>query len=284
LIATDIDLSAEIARVQGELIFFREECLPAFFGTPIHHVFQEEYAESVCEKIATRAGAVWNWERATCRLAELLPLGPLAANASTISREHFREFLFQPPTPSFCVRERRIIWDIGLFVERSFCAPYCPTFPDLPSALENKNLPARLSDVRRWLMSLSVDSTDLANVLCMVLPFVADADPAFAKLALDPETWLNLILADREMAEERRVKLIKCVGGQWFGHILNNALLHVLGALASNHFSLIGDYLDHPYICGGYTHLMPHYLFAVLFEKVGILRQLAKNYTSRDLS
>lgn len=265
-----------MARVQGELLLLREECLPTFFGTPIHEVFQEEYAEWVHEKIVTRAGAVSNWQRATCRLAELLPLGSLAANSSKISREHFRDFLFQPSTPSFCVRDGRIIWEIGLFVERSFCVPYCATFPDLPSALENKNLPARLSDLRRWLMNLSVDSTDLANVLCMVLPFVADADPAFAKLALDPGTWRNVIRGDRAMTEEQRAKRIKCVDGPWFGHILNNALLHVFGALANNHFSLIGDYLDHPYIYGGYTHLMPHYLFAVLFEKVAILRQVAQ--------
>ena len=44
-----------------------------------------------------------NGKEATRRLAELLPLGPLAS--SKISREDFKEFLFQEATPSFCVRD-----------------------------------------------------------------------------------------------------------------------------------------------------------------------------------
>ena len=124
-------------------------------------------------------------------------------------------------------------------------------------------------------MSLPVDSPELANALCMVLPFIADADPTFAKLALDPETWHSLVLADRDISEEERTKRLQLVEGLWFGHVLNNALLHVLGALANNHFMVIEDFLDHPFLVGGYTHLMPSYVFAVLFEKVAILRRVS---------
>jgi hypothetical protein len=271
--STEIDIRAEIAKVQGELIFFREACLPAFFGTAIHEVFQDEYVEWVREKLLTRAGEVSNWQRETNHLAELLPLGPLPENAAKISRDEFRDFLLQPAAPGYCVRERRIIWRIRLFMDPTFCSTYCPKFADLPAALAN---PPRLSEIRRWLMSLPVDSTELANALCALLPFVADADPGFAKLALDPETWRNLVLANRNVNAEHRMKHLQLVGGQWFGHVLNNALLHVFGALANNHFLLIADYLDHPFLRGGYTHLMPHYLFAVLFDKVTILRQLAQ--------
>ena len=65
----------------------------------------------------------------------------------------------------------------------------------------------------------------------------------------------------------------------YFEHVVNNALLHVLASLANNHFMLIRDYFDHPCIMGRYTRLMPHYLFAVLFQKVSILRQLATEPT-----
>jgi hypothetical protein len=66
---------------------------------------------------------------------------------------------------------------------------------------------------------------------------------------------------------------------------LNNALLHVLGVLANNHFEVIADLLDHPNLVGAYTRLMPYYLFAVLFEKVKILRALTwKPGKCRDLS
>ncbi len=265
MIATHIDIRAEIARVQGELLFFREGCLPAFFGRPIHEVFHDQYGEWAAEKFG-RNPPLSNWQRATRRLAELLPLGPLAS--STISRENFSEFLFHEAMPSFCVQEGRIVWAIRLFVDRSLCSLYCPNL-DL-AAFEN------LPEVRRWLMSLPVDSPELANALCMALPLLADTDPSFAKLALDPNTWRSLVLADRDISEEQRTKRLKMVDGLWFGHILNNALLHVLGALANNHFMTIEEFLDHPFLVGGYSHLMPSYLLAVLIEKVAILRQLSE--------
>jgi hypothetical protein len=48
--------------------------------------------------------------------------------------------------------------------------------------------------------------------------------------------------------------------------------LHVLAAMANNHFGDIADLLEHPSLVGRYTRLMPHYLFAVLLEKVEVLR------------
>jgi hypothetical protein len=278
VIAMHIDIRAEIARVQAELVFFRDKCLPAFFGTPIHEVFHDQYAHWVQEKIVTRAGAVSNWQRATCRLAELLPLGPLGANSPSISRDDFRDFLFQEATPSFCVEEGRIVWRITLYMDLDMCFVgwrMCSRKPmDGPEALADflADLPA----VHRWLMNLPVDSCELANALCMVLPLIADADPAFAKLALDPETWRNVVICDRANTEDKRTKRLKWVEGQGFAHWLNNALLHTLGAIANNNFLTISDFLDHPFLVGGYTHLMPHYVFAVLFEKVAILRQLSE--------
>jgi hypothetical protein len=255
-----IDIRAEVAEVQGELVLFRDRVLPALFETPLDAVFEGDYSDWVREK---SNGRLFEWQEATRRLADLLPLGPLAC--SKIERERFRDFLVQGATPSFSVREGRIIWNIGLFVDRSLCSTY---FPSLD--LSND------SEVQRWLMNLPVDSCELANALCMVLPSIADADPAFAKLALDPEEWRGIVLADRRISEEERTKLLQLIEGLWFGHVLNNSLLHVLGALANNHFMMIEDFLDHPFLIGGYTHLIPTYLFAVLFEKVAMLRRLSE--------
>lgn len=271
----EIDIRAEVAKVQDELVLFRDKCLPAFFGTPIDEVFHEQYAEWVQ---VTHAGTASNWERATCHLADLLPLGPLPGNSSKIDREAFREFLFQPAKPSFSVRDGRIVWLITLYMDLEMCFMgwgMCSRQPmDGPEVLADflADVPA----IRQWLMSLPVDSTDLANSLCSVLPLIADADPAFAKLALDPDTWRKLVLADRDITEEERVRRLKWVEGQGFAHWLNNALLHTLGSFANNHFTEIEDFLDHPYLCGGYTHLMSPYVFAVLFEKVVILRQFSE--------
>lgn len=269
MIAKQLDIRAEVAKVQDELLVFRDKCLPAFFGTPIHEVFHDEYVEWVRGK---SNGRLSEWQEATSRLDELLPLGPLGS--STINRADFKDFLFQSATPGHCLRDGRIVWKISLFVDPTFCGPYCGTFPDLPTALEN--LPARLPEVRQWLMSLPADSIELSNMLCMALPFIADADPAFAKLALDPETWRCLVLNDRDITEEERKKRLECVGSQWFGHILNNSLLHTFGSLANNHFRMIEEFLEHPYLVGGYSNLFGPYVFGVLFEKVAILRQLAQ--------
>jgi hypothetical protein len=272
VIAEHIDIRAEIAKVQGELLSFRDRILPASFETPLDVVFQTKYADLVRAKTNGRLG---EWQEATRRLADLLPLGPLAS--STINREDFKEFLFQEATPSFCVRDGRIIWQITLYMDLETCFVgwgMCSRQPmEGPEALAEflADLPA----VRCWLTSLPVDSTALANSLCFVLPLVADADPAFAKLALDPETWRNLILADREITEEKREKRLQWIEGQVFSHWLNNSLLHVLGAIANNNFMTIEDFLDHPFLVGGYSHLTPSYLLAVLFEKVVILRQLS---------
>lgn len=256
----EIDIRAEVAKVHGELLSFREKVLSALFETPLDAVFGSEYADWVREK---SKGRLLEWREATRRLADLLPLGPLAC--SKIDRVDFREFLFHGAAPSFCVKEGRIVWNIGLFVDRPLCSTYFPSL-DL----------SNVSEVQRWLMNLPVDSCELANGLCMVLPLIADADPAFAKMALDPETWRNVLMGDRDISEDERAKRLKFVGGLAFAHWLNNSVLHTLGAIANNNFLTIDDFLDHPFLIGGYSHLTPSYLLAVLLEKVAILRQLSE--------
>jgi len=62
----------------------------------------------------------------------------------------------------------------------------------------------------------------------------------------------------------------------YFRHVLNNALLHVMGALANIHLGEICHLLDHPDLTGAYTPLMPHYLFAVLLLKVIDLHDMVR--------
>jgi hypothetical protein len=260
VIAEHIEIRPEVAKVQNELALFRDRVLPALFETPLDAVFDGEYANWVREKCD---GRLSEWQEATRRLAELLPLGPL--DSSTISHEHFSEYLVQGANPSYCVEEGQIVWNIGLFVDPSLCSVYFPSL-DL----------SNVSEVQRWLMSRPVDSLKLANGLCMALPLIADADPAFAKMALDPKEWRGIVLADRDISEDERERRLKFIEGLWFAHVLNNALLHTLAAVANNSFMRIEDFLDHPYLCGAYSHLTPSYLLTVLFEKVAILRRLSQ--------
>jgi hypothetical protein len=141
---------------------------------------------------------------------------------------------------------------------------------------DSQNFLSQQPEVQHWLLTRPVDSCELYNALCYLLPFIADADPAFAKLALDPDTWRRIVLSDPHITQEDRTTRLERIDGH-FAHALNNALLHVLGSLANNHFLLIDDYLEHIRLRGGYTHLMPQYLFAVLFDKVAMLRGLCQD-------
>ena len=62
----------------------------------------------------------------------------------------------------------------------------------------------------------------------------------------------------------------------YFRRVLNNALLHVIAALACNRFEAVLDLLDHPNLTGYYTSMIPHYLLAVLVEKVQVLYEMAR--------
>jgi len=278
----EIDIGAEIARVQSELILFRDKLVPAILRTPFDPLVNEDeqYVEIMQARIAQLRRPISDWQRAACRLAELLPLGPLPANSSKISRRSLRDFLSEKASPDFRIQGGRIIWEIELTAHKDSVQAFGYGFPDLAAAMEN--LPARLPEVRRWLMGLPVN-WNVINVLCNVLPFIADVDPAFARLALEPETWRNIVLANRAITEEQRREQLEEIDGPSFAGGFNGALRNVLAALANNHFTAIEDFLDHPFLVGDDTDLMPHFIFAVLFQKVAILRQLAQGVTPTQL-
>ena len=59
-------------------------------------------------------------------------------------------------------------------------------------------------------------------------------------------------------------------------HGFNNALLHVIASLANNQFDQIESFLNHPAQEGFYTFLMPHYLGAILHQKVLVMNELLR--------
>ena len=165
----------------------------------------------------------------------------------------------------------RISWDHGL--EYMLAKSGEAREPGLDSFAE---LRQRLPEVKRWFLALPVDGSVLFNALSYVLAPVSDLDPAFVKLALDLDTWRSIVRTDQTLDEASRSQRLRAIDSGHLPHAINNALLHVLAALANNHFGVIADFLDHPCLSGAYTGLIPHYLFAVLLEKVKTLRSLAK--------
>lgn len=276
-------LRAEIARVHRELSAFRDRYLPAFFEpwAPDPSIIPP----GARERLDQIAPPLRRWRDAAERLLEALPITPPGEADPPLDRAEYGEFLFQPASASsHVIREGRIVWRIELFIgwdwaTEGILSQMRGGDVAIPDPVEE--LRRVLPEVERWLMSLPVDESLLWNLLCMALPPISDLDPAFAKLALDPETWRTIVLSDREIDEETRSRRLKAIDG-YLRHVLNNALLHVLGALANNHFEVIADLLDHPDLVGGYTGLMPHYLFAVLFEKLEALRSLAREGVGED--
>jgi len=219
-----------------------------------------------------------SWQQAVTRLGDLLPI---SSERTVLNAEDFQDFMFQVATPAFSFADGRIRWRVSLFISREWVHGFCP-----PPCLERKENAeneerewlAKLPQIKTWLLGLSVTDSVLLNALCMVVPFIADLDPPFVKLALDPETWRSIVSTNTAVTEVQRRNWSNVIDNWHFGHVINNAMLHVLGALANNHFMLIRDYLDHPCLYGHYSRLMPHYLFALLFQKVSILRQLATDH------
>lgn len=263
----DIDIGGEVTRLRRELISFRDEILPAILdpGSP-----PNPHDDHVRPLHA--------WRGAADRLLDALPPPGTGAGRTPPHRRDFEEFLFQPAESSHLVRDGQVAWRIELFVGWGWAAE------DVLSLIPNRSrhaldflddLRLNLPEIRRRIMALPVDEGELWNLLCIALVPIADLDPAFAKLALDGETWRTIVKGDREIDQETRVRRLQAVDG-YFRHVLNNALLHVMGALACNHFEVIPDLLDHPDLIGSYTSLMPHYLFAVLFEKAKCLHDMVK--------
>jgi hypothetical protein len=263
-----LDLESEVARVLGELIAFRAACLPA--------LVQLSSVPSIAgSKRGTAVMGRLEWERATGQLVNALPAN---GRLGRLDPPGF-DFLHEKPVPGYIVRDDRIEWrcEVGVYSMRA------ETAESVLAALGNSEgrpadplaqLHSRLSEVRDYLLSLPVGDSGLYNSLCMVLPLLVDDDLGFVLGALSSETWRGLVLGCPGLTLGERLRRMKTIDGYYFGHVLNNALLHVLGSMANNRFGYIPALMDHPYLIGSYTNLMPHYIFSVMLAKVMTLREL----------
>jgi len=268
-------LRNEIANVQSELIAFRDEYIPVFLDCPLLESMPDHVPDFVREQAVETSHRISSWQGAITKVSEALPIS--GQQTTRIKTADFEDFMFTGATPGFEHLNDGIRWRISLMIRLDW--EYCCGWPlclEQQERAEDRERVffANLPQIKDWLMGLSVTDSVLLNALCMILPFIADVDQAFAKLALDLETWRSLVTSYPQLSEEERRKSLDEIDHGHFLHAINNALLHVFAALGNNHFMSIRDYLDHPCLYGSYTGLMPHYLFALLFQKVSILQQL----------
>ena len=268
-----IDMDAEKARVLEELKAFQDVCLPAFFAPGGIVPVWDDRRPLGEPDVANRP--LHRWRRAVDRLAHAL-----VETDFLLDRVDFADFLFEKPEGDYSVHEGQIVWRVGVGM-------YCNRESNAYAYLDRMGLGSevvgdpveflnsRTPAARSWLLGLGVDQPDLGNTLCFLLPLLAEGDTQVVKEMLDPETWQALVLDKEGIMPEVRVKRLRIIDVH-LPRYLNNALLHVFGALANNRFATILDLLDHPCLLGGYTDLFSHYLFGVLFGKVEILRGLGR--------
>ena len=138
---------------------------------------------------------------------------------------------------------------------------------DRPMEITERDLPI----IKNWLVNLPVDDCALHNALSTVVPLLVDWDLEFVSAVMVRETWSELVHRDQCLNAHAKYTKLRFTDGECFGNVLNNALLHVLEALAANHFELIRNYLRHPKILGNYTPLMADSLLAILNAKVQLV-------------
>lgn len=247
------DLPSEIARVEDELAVFRDHYLATLIGD-------------------AGPGPLADWHRKLDALADRLH--------GHISQDADRP-LGRTAAPCV-VRNGRIVWRVQVFVTINM-ALQCPVFRDDPDDGTDSwdCFFSRVEAVKGWIYAPPFDRILWGDTLCVLPPFIAEVDPEFVRSTLDPRTWREVVQSDQMCTEEQRVANLRMVEGP-FGRVLNNALLHTLAGLANNHFGLIRDYLGHPHLHGGYTALMPAYIYKVLAAKVDALGGLADDQRRGD--
>jgi len=268
-----VDLNAESGRLHAELVVFEQEVLPVLFRRT--NTSPTQAMGRVFERrLPDLARCLPDWQQATRMLADFLRVDVPLVDGPPLDRSDFAAFLFQKPTASFRIQNGRIVWRIEtcMPLDLTKALDYPFVAPELGAICRN-DIGMLVREIKQWFIDFPArdDECCFYNTLCTLLPVVADVDPDFAKAALDRDTYRFAINADGTLTDGERSRRMKVVNGFYLGHVLNNALLHVLAALANNHFMRVRDFLVHPHLHGGYTHLMPHYLFAVLFSKVVVL-------------
>jgi hypothetical protein len=265
-----INVGIEVARVRGELLAFRDICLPAFDAPGGVLASRADGPDG-----ETRIG-LQQWREVIDRLLEALPSG---GRAGRFDPEDFA-FLGKGPEPSYSIEQGRIIWRnaVGMMSTPELISQYVPELLDsewYSPADPIGSLLGRLPEVENRFLGLDMKGLVLANALSTILPHLVDADPEFVRRALDPETWRGIVRDRPGLTLEERAKKLDWIDWFWFGHVTNNGLLHVMGAAANNQFGLILDLLGHRNLNGRYTDLMPDYIFGVLLAKVRALRELS---------
>lgn len=272
---TEKRLRTEIEQVLAEIREFKEHLLPGIAASD-PDLFTAQLNPDP-KPWTERLRTLDEWQNAAGQLRQILE-SQLSQAPRTLDITAFERFMWSKPSVDYTIEEHRIHWQISCYAKVDWLSAVHTYFrQDFGWPPKDENHPGySVEATKHWLLAGSVQSTQLWNALTAgVLPAVADHDPAFAKRLLSWEDWWLRIATNPTLSEsERDAELDGVCNKLPFKLVLHNALLHVIGSLANNHFMEIRPLLAQPEFVGRYGPLIPHYLLANLFGKVRVLTDL----------
>jgi hypothetical protein len=258
-----------VVKVLEELTEFAEQLLPAM-AAKNPECFPDHVVESE-PGWRQRLLPLEDWRGAAQQLRQHLATRS-TSQVPELDAAEFHRFLQADASPSYVIRDGRIHWQISVFVPWDWAeAAKLSTLPPECRPRDASDTARSIGAAKRWMLGASAQDSNLHNCLCIVLPCIANHDSVFARMILDVDAWRGRIQSNPAICDAERAQELAAVDGRAFRNVLNNSLLHVIAALANNHFSEIGYLVDNEIFLGRYTRLVIHYVFAVLFAKVQVL-------------
>jgi hypothetical protein len=238
------------------------------------------------------------WQAATRRLDMLLNALPDQA-ATTLDSEEFlhlytvltlggesvtHDYLRSPDCPVFSLRRGRICWHAyphgGWVPWPEYRAEQALRLLHETSALPLPGEPRTTvachewPQIEKWYAELDPLSGKHIMAYERLLPLLAEFNPALAIKVLDRKWMKDRVLQNPELTEKERVSRLRRLHYLGVTSYLSSTLAFVMETVANNHFRKIGRLLRYPEIYGLYNGMMPELVFAVLYRKVEMVRQL----------
>ena len=267
----------EIDHVLKEIDEFQNYLLPEVAAHD-PRLFATQH-ESAAPRWTDRYRSLSEWQAAAGSLRGVLA-AELTALPRTFNFTWFQQFMWAEPNINYVIENDRIRWQIACFGSLDWAQLVNWTvLPDECRPRNSEDTARSVEAMKRWLRTGSPHNLVLWDCLVGVLPMIADREPDFAWNLLDLDDWRKRAEAVRFASDVRRTDSDV---ERHLTNVIHNAVIHVIGALANNHFSEVKAYLDHPAFVGQSARLVPRYLMAVLCGKVYVLQKLCPNTSITD--
>jgi hypothetical protein len=249
------------------------------------------YARNKQERLA-------GWQAATRRLDRLLNALP-DQTATTLDPKEFlhlytvltlggesvtHDYLRSPDCPVFSLRRGRICWHVyphGGWVpwpeyraEQALRLLHDTSALPLPGEPRTTVACHEWPQIEKWYAELDPLSGKHIMAYERLLPLLAEFNPALAIKVLDRRWMKDRVLQYQQLPEKERVGRLRRLHHLGVTSYLSSTLAFVMETLANNHFRKIGRLLRYPELYGLYNSMMPELVFAVLYRKVEMVRQL----------